>query len=212
MEEPQAKEAKQSTVDLDEFTSMMNCEEEQHVSSTNNDHQQVPNGCLSITSIEEPYQSVFPYAHFNAFQSQCWDLIYNQDINACISAPTGSGKTAIFELAIVRMIQKYAQQRKMSGKTGLHKAVYMAPIKALCQEKATEWTNKFGKLGIKCKELTGDTELSNVFQVKDADIILTTPEKWDSVTRKWYKIIQGFTFHIGRTMACSILLEKLNCC
>jgi len=34
-------------------------------------------------------------------------------------------------------------------------------------------------------EVTGDTEIYQLKAISDADIIVTTPEKWDSMTRKW---------------------------
>lgn len=33
--------------------------------------------------------------------------------------------------------------------------------------------------------MTGDTDYSQMSTVKDGDIIITTPEKWDSMTRRW---------------------------
>eukprot|EP00439_Symbiodinium_sp_Y106_P073250 s495_g13.t1 len=36
------------------------------------------------------------------------------------------------------------------------KALYLAPLKALCQEKAREWSEQFGQIGIVVVELTGD--------------------------------------------------------
>lgn len=51
----------------------------------------------------------------------------------------------------------------------------MAPIKALCGQQYENWNQKFGPLGLKCKELTGDTEIDDMFEVQDAHLILTTP-------------------------------------
>ena len=48
-------------------------------------------------------------------------------------------------------------------------------MKALCSERYEDWTEKFGPHGIKCKELTGDTELDDYFELQDVHIILTTP-------------------------------------
>jgi antiviral helicase SLH1 len=63
------------------------------------------------------------------------------------------------------------------------KVIYVAPMKAL----AAEITRKFGKrlawLGIKVRELTGDMQLTRQ-EIADTQIIVTTPEKWDVVTRK----------------------------
>ncbi|CAJ0913906.1 20414_t:CDS:10 [Entrophospora sp. SA101] len=52
-------------------------------------------------------------------------------------------------------------------------------------------------------ELTGDTHQAFVNDIKRCNIIVTTPEKWESVTRQWIKItepIQKFT--------CSVLPEE----
>jgi len=51
----------------------------------------------------------------------------------------------------------------------------VAPIKALCAERYTDWSNKFGPLGLSCCELTGDTEIDDYFELQHAHIITTTP-------------------------------------
>jgi antiviral helicase SLH1 len=52
---------------------------------------------------------------------------------------------------------------------------------------AAEITRKFGKrlawLGINVRELTGDMQLTRQ-EIAETQIIVTTPEKWDVVTRK----------------------------
>ena len=65
------------------------------------------------------------------------------------------------------------------------KIVYQAPTKALCAERQRDWTAKFGILGYQCMELTGDSDRMHLNAVQKASIIITTPEKWDSVTRRW---------------------------
>lgn len=54
--------------------------------------------------------------------------------------------------------------------------IYIAPSKALVQEKVRDWNQKFGSWGVSCLELTGDNETYNVKYIQEADIILTTPE------------------------------------
>ncbi|KAJ7411127.1 hypothetical protein BTVI_51082 [Pitangus sulphuratus] len=61
----------------------------------------------------------------------------------------------------------------------------VAPIKALCSQRFEDWKEKFGPIGLTCKELTGDTLMDDLFEIHHADIIITTPEKWDSMTRRW---------------------------
>lgn len=54
--------------------------------------------------------------------------------------------------------------------------IYIAPSKALVQEKLRNWNMKFPALGITSLELTGDNESYNTKNIHEADIILTTPE------------------------------------
>lgn len=54
--------------------------------------------------------------------------------------------------------------------------VYIAPMKALVQDKLRDWTQRFSSLGLKCQELTSDSGPSNVLDMLDTDVILTTPE------------------------------------
>jgi ATP-dependent DNA helicase HFM1/MER3 len=123
------------------------------------------------------YRSIFPYPVFNAVQSKCFESVYKSCDNLVVSAPTGSGKTAIFELAICKLVADKGPENI--------KIVYQAPTKALCAERARDWQAKFSALKLECAELTGDTSQSQLRKVGNATIIVTTPEKWDSVTRKW---------------------------
>lgn len=50
---------------------------------------------------------------------------------------------------------------------------------------ATNWGRRFGRIGLRCFELTGDTDPNDVPELCTYNIVLTTPEKWDSVTRRW---------------------------
>ncbi|KAF8623541.1 hypothetical protein AX15_006317 [Amanita polypyramis BW_CC] len=107
-----------------------------------------------VSELPDVYRNIFKFGVFNAVQSHCFDQVYNSDENIVISAPTGSGKTVLFELAILRVLHQARETGKM------FKCVYVAPTKALCSERFRDWEAKFGILGIKCCELTGDTFLS----------------------------------------------------
>ncbi|XP_064613087.1 probable ATP-dependent DNA helicase HFM1 [Liolophura sinensis] len=134
----------------------------------------------SVEEIPERYRDVFNFPYFNIVQSLVLDDVLYTDKPMVVCAPTGSGKTAVFELAILRLLMTAATQNM-----GQIKIVYMAPIKALCSERYLDWRDKFEPFGLKCKELTGDTEVDDYFQLQEANIVTTTPEKWDSMTRKW---------------------------
>ena len=127
--------------------------------------------------LPDKIRSIFPFDLFNAVQSKCFDTAYKSDDNLVLSAPTGSGKTLVMELAIARLLATIQHTD--------FKVVYMAPIKALCAERQDDWQRKFASHGLECAELTGDTDYQQLRKVQQANIIITTPEKWDSVTRKW---------------------------
>ena len=48
-------------------------------------------------------------------------------------------------------------------------------MKALCSERCADWQAKFGPLGIRCCELTGDSQLDDYFELQNAQIVMTTP-------------------------------------
>lgn len=132
---------------------------------------------ISLNELPDRLRSVFPFPLLNAVQSKCFDAVYKTDDNIVLSAPTGSGKTAVLEMAICRLVNRCT--------AGQYKVIYMAPTKSLCSERHRDWATKFKHLDLQCAELTGDTDQSQMRNVKNAGIIITTPEKWDSMTRKW---------------------------
>lgn len=132
---------------------------------------------VSVDELPETCRALFPFPLFNAIQSKCFHPVYNTNNNLVLSAPTGSGKTVVMELAICRLLNVLKDER--------FKVVYQAPTKSLCSERFRDWNAKFSALDLKCAELTGDTDHNQLRSVQNSQIIITTPEKWDSMTRKW---------------------------
>ena len=83
-----------------------------------------------LFSLDSKYRSWFPYEDFNQIQQKCLHPILQSDENIIISAPTGSGKTSLFEFAMIREFQH--AQSSFNGKI-----LYLAPMRALCTEKAS---------------------------------------------------------------------------
>ncbi|NXM28469.1 ASCC3 protein, partial [Oxyruncus cristatus] len=131
---------------------------------------------LPVTALGHPeYEVLYKFTHFNPIQTQIFHTLYHTDCNVLLGAPTGSGKTVAAELAIFRVFNKYPTS----------KAVYIAPLKALVRERIEDWKVRIEeKLGKKVVELTGDVT-PDMRAIAQADLIVTTPEKWDGVSRSW---------------------------
>lgn len=63
------------------------------------------------------------------------------------------------------------------------KIIYVAPMKALASEMVENFSRRLSSLGLQVKELTGDMQLTKA-EIERTHMIITTPEKWDVVTRK----------------------------
>ncbi|XP_052197868.1 DExH-box ATP-dependent RNA helicase DExH17 [Diospyros lotus] len=149
-----------------------------------------PHALKSVSDLPVPFRSIFNFRYFNSLQSECFSACFLSDINMIISAPTGSGKTVLFELCILRLLSRFiSTEGRFMHIKGTLKTIYIAPSKALVQEKLRDWSQKLGSLGINCLELTGDNVYFNIRNIQEADIILTTPEKFNAVTR--YRIKDG---------------------
>ncbi|XP_021913277.1 activating signal cointegrator 1 complex subunit 3 isoform X2 [Zootermopsis nevadensis] len=131
---------------------------------------------LPVKALQDPQlEMLYPFEHFNPIQSQIFHCLYYTDNNVLLGAPTGSGKTIAAEIAMFRVFKKYPGC----------KVVYIAPLKALVRERIGDWKIRLeGKLNRKVVELTGDVS-PDIRAISEADVIVTTPEKWDGISRSW---------------------------
>ncbi|TPP56076.1 putative ATP-dependent DNA helicase HFM1 [Fasciola gigantica] len=105
--------------------------------------------------------------------------IFNTSNSLIVCAPTGCGKTAIFELNII----KYLCQSDEAASDESSCIVYIAPLKSLCTQKCSEWCNKFAPFQLNCIKSTGDTDALDLRQIYSRSLIVTTPEKIDAVLK-----------------------------
>ncbi|KAL4717222.1 hypothetical protein ACJJTC_017109 [Scirpophaga incertulas] len=143
---------------------------------------EVGNKRVPISDMDEIGQMAFEnIKELNRIQSVVFQTAYNTNENLLICAPTGAGKTNIALLTVVHQIKQHIENDVIMKNK--FKIIYIAPMKAL----ASEMTGSFGRrlrgLGITVKELTGDMKLTKT-EVQQTQMIVTTPEKWDVVTRK----------------------------
>ncbi|KAI7709561.1 Sec63-domain-containing protein, partial [Hortaea werneckii] len=135
--------------------------------------QPLPIKALKNELLEEIYGSRFQF--FNPMQTQLFHCMYYTPANVLLGSPTGSGKTIAAELAMW-----WAFREKPGSKV-----VYIAPMKALVRERVQDWGKRLtNQMGLKLVELTGDNT-PDTRTIRDADIIVTTPEKWDGISRSW---------------------------
>ena len=74
-------------------------------------------------------------------------------------------QTVLFELAILRLLKSQNFHRTAAGSAERlqgGKVVYLAPLKTLCQEKLMSWGDRFGRVGVKVMELSGDVRLQRL--------------------------------------------------
>ena len=119
----------------------------------------------------------------NRIQTKCFPTAFNDDGNMLVCAPTGSGKTNVAMLAILRELGKNRNPETGEIMLDDFKIVYIAPLKALVQEQVGNFGKRLEPYGVKVSELTGDRQLTKQ-QIADTQVIVTTPEKWDVITRK----------------------------
>ena len=80
------------------------------------------------------------------------------------------------ELAMLRVFKQ----------TPTRKIIFVAPLKALAKERIIDWKKRLEQGGLKKSvlELTGDVT-PDLKALQKADVLITTPEKWDGISRNW---------------------------
>ncbi|KAJ9115096.1 hypothetical protein QFC22_005424 [Naganishia vaughanmartiniae] len=119
----------------------------------------------------------------NPVQSKVYPIAFQSDEPMLLCAPTGAGKTNCALLTMLRTIAQYRDEETGAIDLDAFKIIYVSPMKALVQEQVQQFTGRLKPLGIKVAELTGDSQLTKQ-QISETQLIITTPEKWDVITRK----------------------------
>ena len=86
-------------------------------------------------------------------------------------------------LTILNEMGKWRDEETGKFDLDSFKIVYVAPMKALVQEQVGNFSHRLKDFGIVVHELTGDSQMTKQ-QIAETQIIVTTPEKWDVITRK----------------------------
>ncbi|CAM8919119.1 unnamed protein product [Rhodiola kirilowii] len=138
---------------------------------------------VSIASMPDWAQPAFEGTiKLNRVQSIVYETALFSADNILLCAPTGAGKTNV---AMLTILQQIALNRNSDGSINhdKYKIVYVAPMKALVAEVVGNLSNRLRAYNVNVKELSGDQTLTRQ-QIAETQIIVTTPEKWDIITRK----------------------------
>jgi pre-mRNA-splicing helicase BRR2 len=118
----------------------------------------------------------------NRLQSKMCNVALKNSENLLLCAPTGAGKTNVAMLAMMQVVSQYLNPDNTVD-TKAFKIVYVAPMKALVQEVVKNFGKRLKEFGMTVRELSGDSSLTQQ-QIQETSVIVTTPEKWDIITRK----------------------------
>ncbi|MHA2370069.1 MAG: DEAD/DEAH box helicase, partial [Candidatus Hodarchaeales archaeon] len=123
--------------------------------------------------LPQQFSAWFPFS-LNVPQLEVSKKIFDCNDNILVIAPTGTGKTAIGELAIVKELIRRGES-EVQGPV----AIFLVPLKAITSERMRIWEKR---QGIKTVVVTAETAVT-FDDIMDSDIIISVPEKIDSITR-----------------------------
>jgi pre-mRNA-splicing helicase BRR2 len=118
----------------------------------------------------------------NRVQSRLYQTALLSAENMLLCAPTGAGKTNVAMLTMLREIGLHRSEDGTINKDAF-KIVYVAPMKSLVREMVANFSGRLEPYGLTVRELSGDQQLTKA-QIAETQVIVTTPEKWDIITRK----------------------------
>ena len=159
----------------------------------------------AVVSNEMPkrVRRLFPFETFNAMQSQCLEA-WTGDESMVVTAPTGAGKTAVFDMAALRAVF-------LGSGSANRVVVYLGPTKALVRERVRAWEAGFGGGVARVVEVSSDTAQGGFgFQERLREglgeevpiLVVATPEKWEVFTRR--------TSRVARDILARVVLVLLD--
>ncbi|KAI0979875.1 hypothetical protein GJ496_001918 [Pomphorhynchus laevis] len=137
---------------------------------------------LPVTALRCPeIEKSFSFRYFNPIQTQVFNALFNTDENVFIGCPVGGGKTVCAEFALLRL---FVNTDRMHTDEEDSKCVYISPKQELAESIKAKWEQKFESIEKTVVLLTGETA-TDLKLIAKGDIIVSTPEKWDILSRRW---------------------------
>ena len=130
-----------------------------------------PSGTLAPAStLPATLATVLGAQPLNEMQQAALPALLGGRRNLIVGAKTGAGKTRLAEIALV--------EAALHGDAGL----FLAPMRAIAGEKQADW-QRFATHGLRVYKTTGDDEAYDPARAAAAQIIVTTPERLESLIR-----------------------------
>lgn len=123
------------------------------------------------------WRSPYPILELWRSQSHVVEKI-NDGRSYCVKMPTGSGKTRIAEITILKFLLDTQNEPK-------RKCLFVAPYRALAVELEQSLRRSFAPIGIGVSQLYGSYDLNPAESliVENSRILIATPEKMDAFLR-----------------------------
>jgi len=112
-------------------------------------------------------------------QSRMVKITLESDENILLCAPTGSDKTVVALLTIVREIEKHFMPNGLIN-IDEFKIVYIASVPSLVHEIAGIFSRRLNSFGLNVADITSVSH-STSEQINEAQLIVCTPETWDLI-------------------------------
>ena len=155
---------------------------------------------VPVTALPPWACEAFNVPKLNHVQSKAFPIAFGTDEPILLCAPTGSGKVCIYIIAfdqvspfcqqtnvamltILNKLAKHRNEETSEFDLDAFKIIYIAPMKALVQEMVGNFSKHLKTFNVKVSELTGNAQMTKQ-HLSETQIIVTTPEKYDVVTRK----------------------------
>ena len=139
---------------------------------------------VKISAMPDWAQPAFKgMTQLNRVQSKVYETALLKPDNLLLCAPTGSGKDIVAVLTILQQIALYRNPYNGYIDHTAYKILYMAHSEAVVVKLVRMLRKTFEDYSIKVGEISEDPSLTWV-QIEESQIMVTTPEKWDTITRK----------------------------
>ncbi|KAI5163344.1 activating signal cointegrator complex subunit 3 [Nematocida ausubeli] len=127
------------------------------------------------TEVLDKDKKYFNFEYFNTVQSLVLGTLYDTRENALISSPTGTGKTELAILAILRELREFGERCSI---------VVLAPTKPLIAGLESTLRSRFADVLSVAQDTTDMDRSAYGYNTCHANILVTTPERYDILTMK----------------------------